>query len=183
MSRFSPKDLLRDLDRAVHLFKKYDLDYVLIGGLVLGVWGRPRTTVDLDFLILVAEEGMRSFKTQLSQEGLKIDRTWTKWNPLLGKSHLRVQGDHVVIDLMIPRDAHEREIFKQKKRKKLEGKIYNVVGPEDFILQKLKVGRPHDFEDALTVLQRMRGNLDWTYLHRWAKDLGLLKELNYMQRL
>ncbi len=55
---------------------------------------------------------------------------------------------------MRPRDRHDRQVFRRNRRKRLEGRFYSVVAPEDFILQKLKVGRPRDFEDALSVLER-----------------------------
>lgn len=54
----------------------------------------------------------------------------------------------------------------------MDGRYYWVVSPEDFILQKLKVGRPRDFEDALSVLERSGKTLDRRYLQRWAGRIG-----------
>lgn len=39
-----------------------------------------------------------------------------------------------------------------------------VVSLEDFVLQKLKVGRPRDFEDAASVTDRLQDKLDCDYL-------------------
>ena len=58
-----------------------------------------------------------------------------------------------------------------------------VVSPEDFILQKLKVGRPRDFEDALSVLERSGKTLDRRYLERWAIRIGISAELDYVLSL
>lgn len=63
------------------------------------------------------------------------------------------------------------------------GRHYWVVAPEDFILQKLKVGRPRDFEDALSVLERSGSQLVLPYLRRWARRLGVSGELEYVLRL
>ena len=57
-----------------------------------------------------------------------------------------------------------------------------VVSAEDFILQKLKVGRPRDFEDALSVVERLGVKLDRNYLKRWAARLGVTGELDYVMR-
>ena len=39
------------LEKLVSAFDKMDVRYALMGGLALGVWGVPRATVDIDFLI------------------------------------------------------------------------------------------------------------------------------------
>lgn len=82
-----------------------------------------------------------------------------------------------------PRDRHDRELFRRRRKKRLEERYYWIVAPEDFILQKLKVGRPRDFEDAIPVLERSRGELNRRYLERWAKRLGIIGELGYITSL
>jgi hypothetical protein len=57
------------------------------------------------------------------------------------------------------------------------------VSLEDFILQKIKVGRPRDFEDALSVVERSREKLDLNYLGEWAGRLGATAELDYIMAL
>ncbi len=183
MPKFSPNDFFDDLCRVVSFCKKEKLEYLLVGGLALGVWGRPRTTLDLDFMVLVSETQIGILKNSLRSHGFKIDTRWAKWNPLLRSLQVRVQGKSAVVDMLIPRDDHDRDIFKRRKRKKLFGQMIDIVCPEDLILQKLKVGRPHDFEDALSVLERMRGKLDTAYLRRWSSRLGVTKELEYIRSL
>lgn len=67
-----------------------------------------------------------------------------------------------------------------KRKKRLKGRYYWVVAPEDFILQKLKVGRPRDFEDVLSVLERSGKGLDQGYLEKWSEWLGITAELDYV---
>jgi hypothetical protein len=59
--------------------------------------------------------------------------------------------------------------------------MFWVASPEDLILQKLKVGRPRDFEDAATVLARQHRQIDLEYLYLWAERLGIVGELNYIR--
>src|SRR4030065_361208 len=57
--------------------------------------------------------------------------------------------NNISIDVMLPRDEHDRESLKRRKRKKIGNKMVYIIAPEDFVLQKLKVGRPRDFEDSV----------------------------------
>jgi hypothetical protein len=106
-----------------------------------------------------------------------------KWNPLLKGFQLRFQSGGVTVDVLRPRDAHDEQVFKRKQRKRMDGRHYWFVAPEDFILQKLKVGRPRDFEDALSVLERSGKTLDGRYLRRWAARIGVAAELRYILTL
>jgi len=156
---------------------------VLIGAWALAAWGRPRATSDVDFLVLVKEEDFGRLSERMTQAGMALDETWTKWNPMLRGVQLRFQFQGTSVDLLRSRDAHDQQIFQRKRRKRLDGHSYWLVAPEDFILQKLKVGRPRDFEDALSVLERSGKILDKRYLERWASRIGVSGELKYILSL
>ena len=183
MPGFSPAEIARNLARVTRFFQRHRLHYMLIGAVAMSVWGRPRTTLDLDFLVLVDEKGLAKINGWITQEGMRVDEAWLEWNPLLAKTQLRLDLGQVMVDLMIPRDVHDRQAFCRRKRKKVGKRFYWFISPEDFILQKLKVGRPRDFEDAVTVLERLREELDMSHLKRWAQRLGILDELGYILAL
>lgn len=168
------------LDRVVVCLRRERIPYVLIGAWALAVWGRPRATLDVDFLVLIKEEELERLSTQMTRAGLKLDETWLDWNPMLRGAQLRFQWQEASIDLLRPRDQHDRQIFQRRRKKRMDGRYYWVVSAEDFILQKLKVGRPRDFEDAVSVVERYRKELDHTYLKHWARRLGVMEELNYI---
>lgn len=96
---------------------------------------------------------------------------------------LRFQLHGVTVDLLRPRDEHDQQLFRRKRKRSIDGRYYWFVSPEDFIIQKLKVGRPRDFEDALSVLQRSGKTLDRRYLQRWADRTGVSAELKYILSL
>ena len=183
MPRYSSAEITRNLAAAVRFFQRHRLRYALIGGMALSVWGRPRTTLDLDFLVQVDEEKLLKIREWVLKEGLKIDNTWVESNPLMARVQLRLRFGQVMVDMLIPRDAHDRNAFHRRKRKNMGRGSYWLIAPEDFILQKLKVGRPRDFEDAVTVLERLRGELDTSYLMRWARRLAITGELKYILEL
>jgi len=113
---------------------------------------------------------------------MEIDELWQQWNPLLRGSQARLQYRGVSIDLLLPRDQHDQAIFRRLRKKRVAGRYYWVVSLEDFILQKVKVGRPRDFEDAVSVIARFPEMLDRKYLERWADRLGVIAELDYVMR-
>ena len=171
------------LPRIVPCFQRERVPYVLIGAWALAAWGRPRATNDLDFLVLVNEDDVNRLSSRLTQAGMELDETWQEWNPMLRGFQLRLQSQGIMVDLLRPRDAHDRQIFQRKRKKRMDGRYYWVVSLEDFILQKLKVGRPRDFEDAVSVVDRLRNRLDREYLEHWARQLGVTEELNYIMTL
>ena len=111
---------------------------------------------------------------------MEIDELWQQWNPLLRGSQARLQYRGVSIDLLLPRDQHDEAIFRRLRKRRAAGRYYWVVSLEDFILQKIKVGRPRDFEDALSEVERFREKLGLKYLERWADRLHVSAELRYV---
>lgn len=168
------------LERIVASFRQARVPYVLIGAWALTAWGRPRATNDLDFLVLVNEADLQRLGDRISQKGCKLDETWQEWNPMLKGFQLRLQDQGITVDLLRPRDPHDQQIFQRKRKKRLDGRYYWIVSAEDFVLQKLKVGRPRDFEDAASIVERFYGRLDHEYLTYWARRLGVSEELHYL---
>ncbi len=166
--------------RSVECFRRKRVPYALIGAWALAVWGRPRATTDVDFLVMVNEESLRDLSRRMALAGMEVDEAWSEWNLMLRRSQIRLQFRGVAVDILRPLDVHDREIFRRRLKKRMEDRYYWFVSPEDLILQKLKVGRPRDFEDALCVLERSGNKLNRAYLRRWARRLGVLGELDYI---
>jgi hypothetical protein len=135
----------------------------------------------LDFLVMV--ENFEVISSALVRAGMEMDETWDRYNPLLRGQQIRLKRHGILVDLLRPRDEHDRQIFRRRRRKCFAKKYFWFVSPEDFILQKLKVGRPQDFEDAVAVLQKPGHVLDRRYLLRWAERLGISGELDYVLNL
>lgn len=179
----SGDSLLEVLGRSVEVFRRARIPYALIGAWALAAWGRPRATLDLDFLVMVSEADLDRLAARFARAGMKRDEAWLKWNPALRGSQLRLRYAGFTIDLLRPRDPHDRQALRRRRRRRLGGGYCWIVAPEDFVLQKLKVGRPRDLEDAQSVLERSRGRLDRPYLRRWARRLGVAAEMEYILSL
>lgn len=154
--------------------------YCLIGALALGAWGQVRATQDIDFLTLFEGDLMVSLQNRLEPLGFTLDGEWADANPHLRGQMVRFRHVAYPLDLLSARDAHDREVLQRRSEISLGEFSVWVCSPEDLILLKLKVGRPRDFEDALSVIQLQEGNLDMDYMWRWTDRLGLQGELQYV---
>ena len=64
------------LQRIVSCFRRERVPYVLIGAWALAVWGRPRATSDVDFLVFVNEKDLGRLSERMTQAGMALDETW-----------------------------------------------------------------------------------------------------------
>jgi hypothetical protein len=173
-------DLLTILQLVARILARRRFVHMVVGAWALGAWGRPRATLDLDFLVAAGDSGLDPLAAALGPAGMVRDARWEQRNPSLRGLHLRLRHAGVPIDLMVPRDEHDQQALARRRRKRIQGRLLWFVAPEDFVLQKIKVGRPRDFEDAASVLDRCGARLDLSYLRRWARRLRVAGELSYL---
>jgi hypothetical protein len=171
--------LKHHLLQIVDALRELGLPYMVVGAFALTAWGRPRATLDLDFIIQTREVP-ENLVHRLSQLGFHFDKAWDEYNPMIRAFQKRYRSGRTAVDVMLSRDEHDAASFSRKKRKRLEGRYIWFPSAEDSLLQKLKAGRPQDFLDAAGIVERMRGKLDSRYLARWATKLGLSSELAHV---
>jgi hypothetical protein len=66
--------------------------------------------------------------------------------------------------------------MKRRLHLEADGHTLSVVSPEDLVLFKLLAARPRDLGDVADVLF-IQGQLDETYMRRWARELGVSDRL------
>jgi predicted nucleotidyltransferase len=156
------------------------IPHLLIGALAVGVWARPRTTLDIDLLIAVSPENFNTFSNTAPEAGFQVDRQWWDENPLLRDRQVRLRRGSVSVDLRRAEGSFEQHILRRKRRKRLGKHLVWVASPEDLILMKLRVGRPRDFEDASALVVNCKKEIDFNYLSSQAGQLGLVDELQFI---
>jgi hypothetical protein len=174
-----PAVLKRHLIQIVDVLSELRLPYMIIGAFALPAWGRPRATLDLDFIIQTPEVP-EELVASLDGLGFRLDKKWDEYNPMIRAFHKRFRSGRVPVDVLLNRDAHDASAFKRRKRKRFDGRYLWFPSPEDLLLQKLKVGRPQDFVDAAGIVDRMSRKIDRRYLNTWARKLGLTAELAHV---
>jgi hypothetical protein len=66
----------------VSALRRSKIPYMLIGALALPVWGRPRATLDVDFMI-PSEDVPKKLIDRLAKFGFDLDVEWEQRNPSL----------------------------------------------------------------------------------------------------
>lgn len=147
---------------ATDILDKGGFDYVVFGGIAVWAYGRQRFTKDID-LLLNPEEADDALLALL-KNGWTTRRTDEKWLYQANKDNVQVdlifqaKGDFVLTS----------EIIKRARKINIEGYDFKVISPEDLILIKihaLKEIRPADWYDAISVIEGIKGKLDWQYIY------------------
>jgi len=174
-----PASLKNQLIEIVDALSEAGVPYMIIGAFALAAWGRPRATLDLDFMIQTSELPQELIRN-LAGLGFHFDTRWERYNPMMRSFHKRFRSGRTAVDLLLNRDAHDQAAFSRRKRKRFDSRYLWFPSPEDLLLQKLKVGRPQDLIDAAGIIDRMGGRLNQRYLALWANKLGCANELAYV---
>lgn len=153
---------------------------MVIGAIAVAMWGRPRATADLDFTVLTDPDGLDMLGQEAEGHGFQIDRQWLEWHPLQRGRQIRLRSGEFFVDVVRPMDQHQEQALGRGRALEIGGRNVWFASPEDLIVMKLKAGRPHDFEDAISVLARQRGKLDERYMADWAWRIGVYDELTYI---
>lgn len=148
-----------------------DIPYAVIGGLAVQYWGEPRTTADVDIVVIVSPErlgdflnaAVRKFKPRLSDA---VAFALENRTLLLSNA----EGTPIDVSLGIP--GYEEEVLRRAVMVTLpDSQSVRMVSPEDLIIHKSVAGRPRDQEDIERVLVRQKCSLDFDYIRGWLNDL------------
>jgi hypothetical protein len=138
------RSVLEALDQAT-------VDYALIGGLAVAVWGAPRATKDID--LLVRREDLARAVAAVSARGFTLAAL-----PFEFKDGTEVQrinkvdagGDLLTVDFMLV-DRHLEAAFSTRRRLPLADRHVTVVSREALIDMKARAARPQDLMDILNL--------------------------------
>lgn len=155
------------------------VQYMLIGGLAVIKWGRPRTTQDIDILIMIDDKDIEQFTSNLTSAGYEI-KSSELHQAFSEKSHITIfiPNEIVRVDMKGVYSQLDYKSFKNK----IKTSIFDIEAwietPEDLIIAKLVFNSYQDLEDAASVLLRQVGKLDMKYLKERAIQENVIKRLN-----
>jgi predicted nucleotidyltransferase len=167
--------LLRSLREVCSFLDNSAIDYMLVGGMAVGIWAEPRATIDIDFLVSVRLADFDNLKQQLTESGGFV---FIHEEPIVfGKvSFLRASlksNPDISVDLILSDDSFKSEALKRREVARLTDFSLNVAAPEDLIVLKLLSSREQDRLDAMKIFQIQKDRLDTDYLYTWMKKLCL----------
>lgn len=176
-------DYLTVVELAHRALSSTEAPYCVIGALALGVWGTPRATYDVDFLILAQCNDPQPFLGLLRTAGFTINESWHEANPMAREVVLRLAHPtvpHFPVDLVFSLSSFDRAVLDRRRAVDFHGSTIWMSSPEDLILMKLRASRPRDFDDVIGIVKNPRLQLDLSYLWNWADRLDLHGELHYV---
>lgn len=176
-------DYLAVVELAHRALSSTQAPYCVIGALALGIWGTPRATYDVDFLILAQCSDPQPFLDLLCTAGFGINQTWHDANPMAREVVLRLThsiAPHFPVDLVFSLSPFDRAVLDRRRAVDFHGLTIWMSSPEDLVLMKLRASRPRDFDDVISIVKNPGLQLDLDYLWNWADRLMLQGELSYV---
>ncbi len=158
---------------ALHrLLEKYNDRGVIIGGIAVGLLGKPRYTADVDAMFLLSTQDIPQFLEIARAENIlprvqNVDEFARKTRVLLLK-HVPTKTE---IDISLGILPFEEEMVERGSVKTFAKLSARLPTPEDLIIMKAIAHRPKDLEDIRTIVDK-NPNLDIARIEKWVKDFA-----------
>lgn len=181
------EELLKEITT---LLQKANIPYMVTGALSVILYGRPRASHDIDFVI----EAEKKNASSIEQAFLSLPHNEFVVQSSLITDAVMHKGMFNVLHLptmlkldffLLKNDEFDESRFRRKKTINLFKQKMTFASPEDTILIKLLWYKDSKIEkhliDAAFVFQIQGDNLDEKYLETWAKKhktVKLLKEIS-----
>ena len=179
-----PEELLAKI---VEILDDLGIPYAITGGFAISVWGKPRSTADIDIIVERAEKNIKPLVKKI----VEIDKNVYADEDMIRGALVR-NGE---FNFIHPDSGMKVDFFvlannpynKLKIRRAILRDVFGVtkayfVSPEDLILSKLLWAKDSDSwkqkEDIKTVLDNSKIRLDFKYIKSWAEKQRTIDILN-----
>jgi hypothetical protein len=176
LNRANENPLIGALKEVCLFLDEIGIEYMLVGGLAVGIWAEPRATVDIDFLVSIKSDDFALLSRKVKESGRFVfihDRPMIFGRISFLRATLKSSPD-VSIDFLFSDDEFKNEALRRKGTIKIIDFSVNITTPEDLIILKLLSGRPQDKLDVERIYNMQQENLDMEYMLRWSKKLGII---------
>ncbi len=172
------------LDRIVSFLEDREIDYMIIGGYALPLYGRIRTTLDIDIAVaLTTEAGFTRFLEETERANYSVS-LGSFLNPVC-LLHDRLTDYEIEIWRQPDGVVWDGETLRRRRKATLAGVEVWMISPEDFIVSKLARSDRGviDEQDVKSVLERDDVTLDWPYLRERAERAGVWSQLQMIRNV
>ena len=123
-----------------------DVHYLLVGGWAVGMYGHPRATKDIDFLMAIDQNNLEKLHHALLEFGSPpVDLQSFKEKGYV----IRIGSSPIQIDIINDADGIDmHECFQRRVIIHVDGIAINIISKEDLIRNKKASGRISDIADA-----------------------------------
>ncbi|MCE7743440.1 MAG: hypothetical protein GOP50_13395 [Candidatus Heimdallarchaeota archaeon] len=163
----------------IEAFNESDVKYVLFGGIAVNYYGRPRSTLAADIII---EKDENKFKTL--EQRLKSNNFLVSNNAILDSvnesTHCSIFWNKDILlrlDIKVPTRLLEEEALLNRKKIKVFDREVFIQIPEEIIIAKLIYASDQDYDDAYSMILRLKDQLNHELLDRLSKREGVQEKL------
>jgi hypothetical protein len=160
-------------------------EFMLIGGIAVGVWSEPRATKDCDLSVRVLVS-TAELRAALETAGLEVARGDLARAQAAGEAvRLRRHGctdEPIVVDLLFATTPFEIAALGRRQPLTVLGVELPVVGPEDLFVFKLIAGRPQDLADAHRLFELHGSTFDLVAVRGWCREFSAEERLDTVLR-
>ena len=140
------KRLPVDFKEFIECLNNHKVRYLLVGGWAVGLYGNPRATKDIDFLISIEQDNIKLLQKALQEFGAPtVDDT-----VFIEKGNVfRMGNTPIQIDIINHSDGIEfHESYEQRNSIEIDGMEITVISKDDLIKNKKSSGSLQDLADA-----------------------------------
>ena len=150
---------------------------VIVGGIAASFLGRPRTTLDIDVLILLPAEKWQGFLENAEHYGfmprIKNALAFAKESRVF---LLRHESTNISLDISLGMLPFEEELIQRARAKNIMGIRVPLPTPEDLIVMKSIAHRPRDIADIESILEA-NPRCDLKRVRRWVRAFSTALEM------
>ncbi len=172
--------VVRDAARALAAAR---VRYVIVGGVGANLYGRPRSTFDVDLILAVSADDAARLAAAFRARGFEVSPDDIR-DALGERSHFTVHDlrSEYRLDCKGAYSARERVALDLRRRVRSGRGYLYVDAPEDLIVAKLLFGSPQDVLDAEAVYARQLPRLDLRRVGSLARRFGVAEEWRALRR-
>lgn len=170
--------MVQAIHKAIEIFESERIPYCLIGGLAVSLYTQPRSTQDVDFMLLLPRKESKSLMERLNHEGHQAHlKEADLVDPVGDVLHFLIKDDAtgqvVPFDAIISKYTYQKDMIDRSAKAEFLGKATPVIQKEDLICLKLIAGSPKDLLDAVNVANDNKDTLDIEAIHDTCEAMGM----------
>ncbi|MFX1537253.1 MAG: DUF6036 family nucleotidyltransferase [Promethearchaeota archaeon] len=158
-------DFRKFVELTINTLNASEIRYVLIGGLAATIFGRPRTTLDVDIIIEHDQKKIQKLQELLKNNGF-----------IFGENKIQIalqkRSQCSIFLREFPYRLDLKGIYSPLDERSMQNRVKQIIlnetvfveKPEDLIVAKLVYGSQLDLEDAKAIILRQEEKLDVEYV-------------------
>ena len=171
----------RALKHVIAFLQEHGIPYMVIGGVAISIWGRPRATYDVDFKISI-DRPLAEFRKMVFERFSERPTNIPAHKLSPHVVHFWALPD-VPVDFLVSIFDYERLAIERAVEMEIEGVSTRVCTAEDLIIHKMIANRGTDLQDVEGILARQRDKLDVKHIRNWLTQFAeALEDPEMLQR-